>query len=284
MTPAALHLSEARQRLEQRDFTGAWSRLQAASALASVQRQDLSAEQHQWLRRYLLVLSPKWSEPVRHGIVELRRCGREDEAFFRQTFENQSFTQRFNRQRPWSGDLGKALNKFGHEPPALLKMLQWVVFRREEPVGLICLSHLDLAHARAEFSVGFPADMSAGISHKACLLALHFAFSVAGLNKLYSYVYEGNDHALQSALRLGFQQEGFLADHFRFAPDGFVGVHAVGLTKGQALANPELLRAVIRRTGRDWRVPTGQAGGLHNHGQRVRDLSHPHSSGISHQG
>ena len=252
MTPAAALLTEAKQRLEQKDYSGAWSRLQHAHAQANTQPTALSIEEQHWLHRYLHILSPKWSEPLRHGVVELRRCCRDDVAFFKQAFEDHRFTQQFNRQRPWSGDLGRALHKFGQEPPALLKMLQWVVCRRDEPVGLISLSHLDLTNARAEFSIGFPSDMSAGISHKACLLAMHFAFFMAKLNKLYGYVYEGNGHALQSALRVGFKQEGFLIDHFRFAPNEFVGVHVVGLTRRQALQNPGLVKAMARRTGHNW--------------------------------
>ena len=252
MTVVDAVLTEARQRLGRLDIEGAWSRLQEASSLASAQPSALSAQQHQWLRRHLYILSPLWSQPVRHGVVALRRCCQEDQAFFRRAFEDHSFAQQFNRQRPWSGDLGRALHKFGHEPPALLKILQWVVCLRDEPVGLISLSHLDLTNSRAEFSIGFPKDMSAGISHKACLLAMHFAFCKAGLNKLYGYVYEGNDRALQSALRIGFKQEGFLIDHFRFAPNEFVGVHVVGLTRKQALQNPGLVKTVARRTGHHW--------------------------------
>lgn len=246
------------------------------------QPQALTADQHLWLHRHLHVLSPKWSAPLSHGMVELRRCRRDDEAFFRQTFEDHRFTQQFNRQRPWSGDLARALHKFGQEPPALLKMLQWVVCWRGESVGLISLSHLDLANARAEFSIGFPSDRSAGISHKACLLALYFAYFVAGLNKLYGYVYEGNDHALQSALRIGFKHEGFLADHFRFPPNDFVGVHAIGLTKWQALENPELLRAAARRTGRDWGAHRGESHDRPHNEQVAPDG--PQTSQSTHQG
>jgi RimJ/RimL family protein N-acetyltransferase len=252
VTSAGALLSEAKQCLERRDIEGAWSRLQEASSLASTQPSALSAQQHHWLRRHLYILSPLWSQPVRHGVVALRRCRQEDEAFFRSTFEDHSFTQRFNRQRPWSGDLARALHKFGQEPPALLRMLQWVVCLRDEPVGLISLSHLDLTNSRAEFSIGFPQSISAGISHKACLLALHFSFFVAGLHRLYGHVYEGNDPALQAAARIGFCREGFLVDHFRFQPGGFVGVHVVGLTRQQALSNGSLTQTVKRRIGQEW--------------------------------
>jgi RimJ/RimL family protein N-acetyltransferase len=201
-------LASIKADLQARRFEQARARLEEVATLARQDTSLLSEQQQAWVARHQWVLAPLWSEPVQHGVVSLRRCGENDAEFFRAVFQDTAFTNSFNRQRPWSGDLGRALHNFGHEPPALLKMPQGVVCLRSEPVGLISLSHLDLTNARAEFSIGFPKDMSAGISHKACLLAMHFAFSIAGLNKLYGYVYEGNDHALQSALRIGFQQGG----------------------------------------------------------------------------
>jgi RimJ/RimL family protein N-acetyltransferase len=245
-------LTSIKADLQARRFEQARTRLVEVATWTRQNKSLLSAQQQAWVARHQWGLAPLWSEPVQHGVVSLRRCGADDAAFFRAVFQDTAFTNRFNRQRPWSGDLGRALHKFGHEPPALLKMLQWVVCLRSEPVGLISLSHLDLTNARAEFSIGFPQSMSAGISHKACLLAMHFAFCKAGLNKLYGYVYEGNDHALQSALRIGLKREGFLIDHFRFPPNEFVGVHLLGLTRRQALQNPGLVKAMARRTGHHW--------------------------------
>ena len=194
-------LTSIKADLQARQFEQARTRLEEVATWARQNTSLLSPQQQAWVARHKWVLAPLWSEPVQHGVVSLRRCGANDAEFFRAVFQDTAFTNRFNRQQPWSGDLGRALHKFGHEPPALLKMLQWVVCLRSEPVGLISLSHLDLTNARAEFSIGFPKDMTAGISHKACLLAMHFSFFVAGLHRLYGHVYEGNDPALQAAAR-----------------------------------------------------------------------------------
>jgi RimJ/RimL family protein N-acetyltransferase len=261
-------LTSIKADLQARQFEQARARLEEVATSARQDTSLLSAQQQAWVARHQWVLAPLWSEPVQHGVVSLRRCGANDAEFFRAVYQDAAFTNRFNRQRPWSGDLGRALQRYGQEPPALLRLLQWVVCLRDEPVGLISLSHLDLTNSRAELSIGFPQSMSAGISHKACLLALHFAFCKAGLNKLYGYVYEGNDRALQSALRIGFKQEGFLIDHFRFAPNEFVGVHVVGLTRKQALQNPGLVKTVARRTGHHW-SSDDFASGTRPHKQRL---------------
>jgi RimJ/RimL family protein N-acetyltransferase len=131
-------------------------------------------------------------------------------------------------------------------------MLQWVVCVRDQPVGLISLSHIDLQNSRAEFSIGLPNSTASGVAHKACLLALHHTFFGVGLNKLFGYIYDGNEQALHAATRLGFREEGYLSEHFRLPPHGYVGVHAVGLTRQQALETPSLVRTVRRRLEQDW--------------------------------
>ena len=242
----------ARQDMAQRQYGLAAAKLSTVARDAASDPSLLTAEQSQWLKATLWVLSPRWSEPVAHGMVSLRRCRPEDAEFFRASFQDQAFTHRFNRRRPWTGDLSRALLRFGQEPPALLKLLQWVVCRHGQPVGLLSLSHIDPENGRAEFSIGLPSSHGAGVGHKASLLALHFAFFVAGVHKLCAYVYEDNPAALEAALHLGFRQEGFLVDHFRLPPHGHVSVHALGLTRQQALETPALTKAVRRRIGQNW--------------------------------
>lgn len=242
----------ARHDMAQRQYGPAAAKLAMLVRDAASNPSLLTGEQMQWLQTSLWVLSPRWSEPVCHGMVSLRRCKPEDADFFRASFQDQAFTHRFNRRRPWSGDLSRALLRFGQEPPVLLKLLQWVVCRHGQPVGLLSLSHIDPENGRAEFSIGLPSSNSAGIGHKASLLALHFAFFVVGFHKLYAYVYEDNKAALEAALHLGFKHEGFLVDHFKLPPSGHVGVHALGLTRQQALETPALMKAVRRRIEQNW--------------------------------
>jgi RimJ/RimL family protein N-acetyltransferase len=235
----------ARQDMAQRQYGPAAAKLSKLARDAASDPSLLTGEQSQWLKTTLWVLSPRWSEPVAHGMVSLRRCRPEDAEFFRASFQDQAFTHRFNRRRPWKGDLSRALLRFGQEPPVLLTLLQWVVCRHGQPIGLLSLSHIDPENGR-------PSSHGAGVGHKASLLALHFAFFVAGFQKLCAYVYEDNAAALKAALHLGFKQEGFLVDHFRLPPNGHVSVHALGLTRQQALETPALTKAVRRRIGQDW--------------------------------
>lgn len=248
-------LLDIKNTLQQKQFGEARALLENVASRTAHNPALLSREQRAWVERQRWALAPLWWQPVQHGIVSLRRVSPNDEDFFRRVHQNTDFVTRFNRQRPWSGDLRRALLRYGQEPPALLGMLQWVVSRQDEPMGLISLSHIDLGNARAEFSIGFPGAMANGISHKACLLALHFSFFLAGLHRLYGYVYQDNEPALRAGERIGFRREGFLVDHFHFSAGGFVGVHVMGLTRQQAAQNPMLVATVRRRIGWDWGKP-----------------------------
>jgi RimJ/RimL family protein N-acetyltransferase len=216
------------------------------------QGQTLSPTERQLLRQQLWQLSPMWWTPIQHGSVLLRRCTASDAAFFSQCYADAQFTQAFNRQPGWKGNLSKVLNKFGHAPPAILGTLQWIICVQGTPVGLASLSSIDARNSRAEFSIGLPGVPPAGVAHKVSLLVMHFAFFTAGLNKIYAYVYEDNQKAHHDTKRLGFMHEGRLYDHYFLPPEGFVTVDTFGLTKAQALQNMHLVKIVRRCINQQW--------------------------------
>ncbi len=204
-------------------------------------------------------IAPFWWTPLQGGGVALRRCRADDADFFSSCFSDREFSTQYNRQQPWTGDLAKALTKVGTLSPVDLKALHWIVTdKSDHAIGLASLTSLNLANRKAEFSIGFP-SLGATRSTKAfspatmvTLLAFHFAFFVARLNKLTAYIYRGNDGALRNAQHIGFQIEGLLKDHFYLPPGEFVDVHVLGLTRAQLQANPAILRMARRRLGLDW--------------------------------
>lgn len=199
-------------------------------------------------------LNPVWWANISHDDITLRRTRTGDSDFFKSCFEDESFRVRFNRQRPWTGDLGKALEKFGQQAPVNLGMVMWVVESRlRGSLGIASLSSLDSTNMKTELSVGFPGDVLPTIGIKTTLMMLHFAFMLVGLNKVYSYIYEDNQAALNNALHLGFLHEGTLSDHFRINGNHYHTVHAIGLTRKQALTNQNLCRLVQRKIGQTWR-------------------------------
>jgi hypothetical protein len=132
--------------------------------------------------------------------------------------------------------------------------LLWVVYRLQEArqVGLVTLSGVDWTNRKAQLAIGSTGTMNPIESAKAMMLAIHFSFFVAGLNKLYTYVYEDNPRSLEQTLGLGFRHEGRLTDHVRDTTGAFVSVDATGLTRAQLTESRTLQRIAKRMIGVDW--------------------------------
>lgn len=200
-----------------------------------------------WIQHGQRYAEPWWVPQV-SGHATLVRSGAGDAAFFRESFGQSAFTTLYNRQQPWRGDLERALGNacLSHFEDA--GSIHWTVrdSSGQRPVGLASLSGYSRDNARAEVSLGFPGEVPASTILAASLLVLRFAFSVAKLNKLTSYVYEDNGHARDFTKNFGFAHEGFLADHYLLPPFGFVGVNVFGLTRKSLQHNARLRRLSVR--------------------------------------
>lgn len=195
-----------------------------------------------------------WWADVRGGGIALRRARRSDADFYKSCYQDADFVRQFNRQPPWRGDLGTALDALSQRSPISSSGLLWVVHRIQEPkrVGLVTLSGVDWSNRKAQLAIGSTGTMSAFDTAKAMMLAIHFAFFVAGLNKLYTYVYDDNPRSLEQTLGLGFRLEGRLVDHVRDKSGAFVSIAATGLTRQQLAECHTLHRIAKRMIGVDW--------------------------------
>ena len=230
---------------------------QAGSASARLLLRQFLADNHARLDQAQLLgwiqygqrYAAQWWEPQASQHASLVKSGQSDAAFFREAFEQNTFTTLYNRQKPWRGDLARALGNSYLSHFEDSGTIHWTVLdSRQRPVGLASLSSYSKDNARAEVSLGFPGEVAASTIMAASLLVLRFAFSVAKLHKLTSYVYEDNVHARDFTKNFGFDHEGFLADHYLLPPFGFVGVNVFGLTR-KSLHQNERLRRVSARMG-----------------------------------
>lgn len=196
--------------------------------------------------RWAHTLAPVWREPIRHGSISLRKSDETDYPFFHQSHQDEAFRRRFSRRPWWRGDLASALSAYARSHPRETGLMYWTILHDDQRVGLASLSQIDFTHGRAEFSIGLPGKPPAGVAHLASLMVLQFAFFRIRLHKIYTYVYEDNPEAVQATLRLGFHQEGWLRDHFRF-DQSHVSVFAFGLTIDQLLNHTGLVKAIERR-------------------------------------
>lgn len=248
----AAELFKAAYALEQEGSYGrAYELLRRCDQLQSSDGADVGATV--LTKAGLLRLSPMWWANLEHNDLRLRRCVPGDAIFFRRCFEDRDFSNQFNRQPPWSGDLGNALLKSGNLSPVQTGLLMWVIESVVTgPIGLASFSSIDTRNYRMELSIGFPGNVPSTLGVKATLMMLHFAFFLMPFNKVYSYIYEDNAKALHNALRFGFVHEGTLSDHFNIHGHGFVNVNLIGLTRAQVKNDVTLKSLAQRRIGQKW--------------------------------
>lgn len=220
---------------------------------ASASDADFSSTDAMAVKSALWRLSPLWWANLKHGGLCLRRCRAEDADFFQKSFNDPLFSRQFNRQKPWRGNLARALEQSGQLPPLQTGLLMWVVESTTTgPIGIASLSSLDTVNLRAELSIGLPGAVAPTLATKATLMMLHFALVMMPFNKVYTYVYQDNSQALHNTLRLGFVHEGTLKDHFNIPNHGFVSVDVTGLTRSQLHGSTYLKHLAKRKIGQVW--------------------------------
>lgn len=227
--------------------SGAYGARRLLRNLISTSQGVLNPEQVVYWLQYGQRFSPSWWEPQLSKHALLRRSGTSDADFYREAFRKSTFSTLYNRQQPWRGDLTKALSNSNQSHFEDTGSIHWTVLNNDlRPTGLASLSSFSKENARAEVSLGFPETVSAREIMAASMLVLRFAFSVAKLNKLTSYVYEDNPHARDFTKNFGFTSEGFLEEHFLLPPHGFVGVNVFGMTRKHLQQNERLRQFSVR--------------------------------------
>ncbi|SHE79537.1 diamine N-acetyltransferase [Seinonella peptonophila] len=92
---------------------------------------------------------------------------------------------------------------------------RFIVEKEEIRLGLVELVEIDYIHRRAEFQIIIdPSNQGHGYATIATKLAIHYAFTVLNLHKLYLIVDIENQRAIHIYEKVGFQTEGKLRDEF----------------------------------------------------------------------
>jgi RimJ/RimL family protein N-acetyltransferase len=183
-------------------------------------------------------INPALWAPVRGRSVSLRRLGLRDASDVHAMLQEPGFVHLYSRGLPTALPAVEAWLKAAQTPRWPVRRIEFVVVcnSTQQVMGLASLAELSVDDRRAELLVGIrptaqrKALGSAGI--EATSLLLHFAFERIGLNKLMSYVYEDNPHALKNTLHLGFVREGTLSNHvWDKALNRFVSIHVQALLR-----------------------------------------------------
>lgn len=92
---------------------------------------------------------------------------------------------------------------------------RFIVEKDDKMLGLVELVEIDYIHRRAEFQIIIdPKYQGQGYAVVATRLAMHYAFSVLNMHKLYLVVDKKNEKAIHVYKKAGFSVEGELQDEF----------------------------------------------------------------------
>jgi ribosomal-protein-alanine N-acetyltransferase len=161
---------------------------------------------------------PFWWEIVQGRRCRLRRRAAQDVPFIRSLWADREFMSAFNRFArllPASdSDLGNLLAREHASIITEARAIHWTIETLDaRKVGILSLVDVALSNRRAEILIGLKDFPYSGIAAEAMLLAMEFGFNKAGLNKLYSLIYAGNESSIRNTAHLGFEIEGRLREH-----------------------------------------------------------------------
>lgn len=243
-----LHQSE--KLLENSQMQAAYQLLNAALLAVESKSNGVKGVDHLVLGRKLTELHPLWWKSLGNDTLRLRRTRASDAAFYKEIFSNEDWARRYNRQKPWSGNLEKALERAGQQSPLQTGSLFWVIERQATtPIGLASLTSIDQKNQKAELSLGLLDSHSEIETAKALFWITQFAFQKIQLNRLYVYIYTDNPSVKQLLEKLGFELEGTLREHFYLPPGKFFDVWVMGLNRRDLQTNERLKKLAARWVG-----------------------------------
>ena len=198
-------------------------------------------------------LNPALWAPVLGRSISLRRLGLRDAKDVHAQMQEPGFVHFYSRGLPTALTLVEAWLKAAQTPRWPVRRIEFVVVcnSTQRVMGLASLAELSVEDRRAELLVGIrptaKSNALGSVGIEAASLLLHFAFERIGLNKLMSYVYDDNPHALENTLHLGFAREGTFKHHvWDKALNRFLSIHVQALLRDDYEAN-ELLKKLRAR-------------------------------------
>lgn len=96
------------------------------------------------------------------------------------------------------------------------KVVQFIIVEKEteNPIGSVYMQDIDHIHKKAEYGIliGSTAKTGKGYGTLAAKLMIQYAFEEMKLHKVYLRVIEGNERAIKSYEKAGFEKEALLRD------------------------------------------------------------------------
>jgi len=181
--------------------------------------------------------------------------------YIQQCYQNDSFMDRYRLAQDRKLSVEQIKDKIKQEQLieiSKLRHIDWVIKKKQGtklyPIGLASLTDYSAVHQRAEILIGLlqPEHRVSSWGLEATLLVLEFAFHLAKLNKLVSFVYGYNKKAQKNTLHLGFSQEACLQEHL-FNPQNkkYIDLFQNRMLSKEFFADKNISRWSLRLLERD---------------------------------
>jgi len=192
--------------------------------------------------------------------IFLRQSTTEDAKILFRAYSDKTFIRFYRSNNPIQSEeqLRKILSERAKHSPLEIGYLEFmIVHHKYGAIGSAILGDYSKLHRRAEVLIGlFEKNHRGRYTIEAMLLLFDLAFNVYDLNKVYNYIYEYNDFAMKTAIKLGFIHEGTLKNHHYLVYEKrFVSLYVNGLTVDDFRQNEKIRRLSMRLLGRDITQP-----------------------------
>ena len=123
----------------------------------------------------------------------------------------------------------------------------FVIYRGDQPIGLVSLSQISRIHATAEWAYYLhPEEQGGGLGVVVEYALLEYAFDDVGICKLNCEVLETNPGVVKLHKKFGFQEEGFRRSNI-LKNGKRIGVFLLGLTAPEWAAGKAKFKKIIER-------------------------------------
>lgn len=209
--------------------------------------------EHQNYHQIVLDSNPIFWRDIKTGGAILTRRNEKDIKFMRTLWSDKEFMLKFHRLMPQlpesDKELSHVLNLEYSSGLTETKAIHWIVRDSKlSPWGLVTITDISILNKRAEVLIGILPNAPLGLSVASMLIVFEFYFKLMKFNKLISYVYEDNSHALNGALHLGFKVEGKFINHV-LDPESrnYVNLYVLGLFEKDAFnaSNSSLMKRLL---------------------------------------
>ena len=225
---------------------------QFIDAFKKIEYELLKSPKDETLNKLHFEYHPCWLTPIEAGHCRLTRRTGDDVDFIKLLYSDSSFLRKLNRNIEPNIYFEKLNERLKFELTATISeynSIFWIIRdHHSNPWGIIGLTDISLGNKRAEILCGVLNKAPKTIAVSSNLLLFHFFFNIIQFNKIIAFTYTDNPKATSNSIKIGFQKEGFFANHIWDSQDKkYIDLCQLGLLKENAFSknNMKLIKRLL---------------------------------------